>query len=156
MLRFDLQVIREGGLTLEERVAGDDQAFEGLDLHLVGPVLVTGRLSATPHGGVLWRGRVAGVARGECRRCLALVDSPFGVEVEAVFLPSAEAAGDAAVFSLPEARGEVDLTEAVREEVGLAVPAYPLCRESCAGLCPRCGENRNEGPCACARSPEPR
>lgn len=32
----------------------------------------------------------------------------------------------------------------------LAVPAKVLCSETCAGLCPRCGKNLNEGPCSCS------
>jgi len=42
----------------------------------------------------------------------------------------------------------------VREEVALTAPAWMLCREDCAGLCPKCGADLNEGPCQCARSRE--
>ena len=31
----------------------------------------------------------------------------------------------------------------------VALPLKPLCREDCAGLCPQCGANLNEGPCGC-------
>ena len=44
---------------------------------------------------------------------------------------------------------EVPVDELVREQVILAVPYKKLCRESCRGLCPRCGKNLNEGPCGC-------
>jgi len=37
----------------------------------------------------------------------------------------------------------------IRESVLLGLPMRPLCRESCAGLCPRCGEDRNLGACRC-------
>ena len=40
----------------------------------------------------------------------------------------------------------------IREAVILGIPMKPLCRETCAGLCPRCGEDRNEGPCRCERA----
>ncbi|MFU8779921.1 MAG: YceD family protein [Kiritimatiellia bacterium] len=43
----------------------------------------------------------------------------------------------------------VDLTEDIREAILLALPLYPVCRESCKGLCPQCGTNWNEGICAC-------
>ena len=46
---------------------------------------------------------------------------------------------------------QIDLSTCVREELALAVPRYPLCRDDCAGLCPRCGADLNAGPCACAR-----
>jgi DUF177 domain-containing protein len=45
---------------------------------------------------------------------------------------------------------EVDLGELVREQLLLAVPAYPLCRTDCRGLCPRCGTDRNQAVCRCA------
>jgi uncharacterized protein len=44
----------------------------------------------------------------------------------------------------------------IREELILAVPEYVLCREECRGLCPRCGKDLNEGPCACRPEPDPR
>lgn len=43
----------------------------------------------------------------------------------------------------------IDLTPMVREQVLLALVERPLCREDCAGLCPRCGVNLNEGRCTC-------
>ena len=47
---------------------------------------------------------------------------------------------------------EVDLGPLIREEILLALPTRPLCREDCRGLCPRCGTNLNQGECRC---PEP-
>jgi uncharacterized protein len=44
---------------------------------------------------------------------------------------------------------EIDLEEILAEEVLLAMPMRLLCKESCLGLCPRCGKNWNEGPCSC-------
>ena len=49
----------------------------------------------------------------------------------------------------------LDLGEVVREQVLLALPLKPLCREDCRGLCPRCGQNRNLGPCGCPPPEEP-
>ena len=43
----------------------------------------------------------------------------------------------------------IDLAPAVWEELALAAPFKYLCRETCAGLCARCGANLNEGPCGC-------
>lgn len=49
----------------------------------------------------------------------------------------------------------VDLAPMLREHVILAAPMQPLCREDCAGLCPRCGKDLNEGPCQCPTEPAP-
>ena len=43
----------------------------------------------------------------------------------------------------------LDLTDEVRETIILAFPNYPLCGESCRGLCPRCGVNLNREQCGC-------
>ena len=43
----------------------------------------------------------------------------------------------------------VDLFETMLEQVILNIPMRPLCRDSCQGLCPVCGENRNIHPCRC-------
>lgn len=47
----------------------------------------------------------------------------------------------------------LDLTEDIREDLLLEVPAYPLCRPDCRGLCPVCGQNLNEASCGCAPRP---
>lgn len=44
---------------------------------------------------------------------------------------------------------EVDLTPLIREQLFLALPTRPLCREDCRGLCSRCGANLNVRQCAC-------
>jgi DUF177 domain-containing protein len=43
----------------------------------------------------------------------------------------------------------IDFTDTVQEQVVLALPYKPLCRETCKGLCPRCGTDLNAGPCGC-------
>ena len=43
----------------------------------------------------------------------------------------------------------LDLAPQVWESVLLLLPSKVLCREDCAGLCPRCGADLNEGPCSC-------
>jgi len=48
----------------------------------------------------------------------------------------------------------LDLTDEVRETIILGFPNYPLCKESCRGLCPRCGVNLNREQCGC-KPPEP-
>jgi uncharacterized protein len=49
---------------------------------------------------------------------------------------------------------EIDLEFFCRELLALALPVQPLCRESCLGLCPQCGGDRNTTRCECAE-PKP-
>ncbi|HEX5034969.1 MAG TPA: DUF177 domain-containing protein, partial [bacterium] len=49
---------------------------------------------------------------------------------------------------------EIDLGEILGEEITLALPMRFLCREDCRGLCPRCGQNLNQGDCSCDQPDE--
>ena len=51
---------------------------------------------------------------------------------------------------IPFTGEELDLCEAVQEQVIMALPVRPLCREDCRGLCPVCGADLNEESCTCA------
>lgn len=44
---------------------------------------------------------------------------------------------------------KIDLTEEVTEYSKLAIPMKKICSEECKGLCPVCGNNRNEIDCDC-------
>lgn len=45
--------------------------------------------------------------------------------------------------------GVIDLRPFVTEQIYLALPHSPHCKEGCRGLCPVCGTNLNEKQCAC-------
>jgi uncharacterized protein len=96
-------------------------------------------------------GTLTAEGRVECGRCLAGFTLRWEVPVEIIVLrdvDSDEGEGDSLVIR--QRTGEVDLTEALRESVVLAIPLAPVCREDCKGLCPRCGIDRNTGTCDCA------
>ncbi len=94
------------------------------------------------------RGRVTTTVPLVCGRCL----EPFRHHV-AVVLAEESAVGGA----LPTAEGilgpdlMLDVTEAVRQQLLLALPMVPVCRPDCRGLCPQCGTNLNERECGCAK-----
>jgi uncharacterized protein len=43
--------------------------------------------------------------------------------------------------------------EIAREQVLMALPMKPLCRDDCRGLCPQCGRDRNVSECSCETRP---
>ena len=149
MLRIDRRELRAGPVETIGTVSPEDPLLAGLGLRLEGGLRVSGRLQLAGHGDVLWRGRLDGRARAECRRCLAEVPVTIGTEVEVLFSADPDAGDDPSVYPLAEAATHVDVGEVAREELALAMPAYVLCREDCAGLCPRCGADLNAGPCGC-------
>lgn len=154
---MDIRDLQRGPVKTIGVLQPGDPAFQGLELELDGPVQVQGQLQATGQGEYLWRGHIHGRVRGECRRCLAEVLDPVDVEVDAaVFSSDPEAADDADFYPLPARAVAVDVSDVVREELALAARTpLLLCREDCAGLCPRCGADLNAGACECRPSAEP-
>jgi len=157
MLRVDIRDLHRGPVRTDGVLQPDDPVLEGLELGLAGPVSVNGQLQAAGEGTYLWRGSVHTVVRGECRRCLTEVLDEVDIKVNAaVFSTDPDAADDPEFYPLPERPIHVDVAEAVREELALAIKTeLLLCREDCAGLCPRCGADLNAGPCACRTPAEP-
>jgi uncharacterized protein len=51
---------------------------------------------------------------------------------------------------------ELDLGPVLREQIILAVPYAPICREECKGLCPQCGVDLNISSCHCEAPVDPR
>ena len=53
--------------------------------------------------------------------------------------------------------GMLDVSSPVVEQLMLSLPVKSLCKEDCAGLCPRCGKDKNDGACGCPEhEPDPR
>jgi uncharacterized protein len=157
MLRVDIRDLQRGPVRTVGELPPDDPTFEGLGLDLAGPVQVQGQLQTTGDGEYLWRGQIHAIIRGECRRCLTDVLDEVDVEVDAaMFTTDPEAADDPDFYPLPQRASAVDVGAVVREELALATPGHLLlCRDECAGLCPKCGADLNAGPCACRAPAEP-
>ena len=89
---------------------------------------------------ILLEGSVRGSAVLECSRCLARAPVDFEGRLDELF---------------SVALGTIDAAEQVRQALVLSVPGKPLCSPACRGLCVRCGEDLNQGPCRCCRKPPP-
>jgi uncharacterized protein len=100
-------------------------------------------------------GLVVCTASLDCSRCLepspvtlrgeidfSIVEAGGGLEIDQDEL------SDTAMV-VPYGTSPVDITGPVREAILLEIPLKPLCRETCRGLCPYCGINRNEQQCNC-------
>lgn len=149
MLQVDVRELRRGPVATKGKLEPGDPLFEGLGVTLLSPVTVDGFLESAGQSGYLWRGGFAGSVQSVCRRCLAEFVTPVNRAVELVFSADPELLDDPSVYPLTEPLAQVDLRPAVREELALEIDAFPLCREDCRGLCPRCGADLNRGPCQC-------
>ncbi len=107
---------------------------------------------------LFFQGHICGQLVGHCARCLESYPFQLDTDFSLVLVPRAEAGetdreplADEVDLSTYEG-DEVDLSPLVREQIILALPTRPLCKESCQGLCPNCGTNRNLERCQCADS----
>lgn len=129
-----------------------------------GPASITGRVRLMrTNQGVLAQGNLQGEAEVACARCLTGVRVDLDAQVEEVFVPTVDMATGRSIK--PEEEDEalwidehhiLDLTEVLRQDVLLELPAHVLCKEDCRGLCPECGTNLNEASCDCKPDIDPR
>ncbi|GAC1654961.1 MAG: hypothetical protein NVS4B3_19380 [Gemmatimonadaceae bacterium] len=150
MLSFDLRMLANRAIVVDDELAPDDAIWQAEDPRPVGPIRVTGRLSVAGPGQYYLHGRLAGLAAGECRRCLGPVHEPIADDLQLIFADhDAEGADDPDVYTLDPTDMEIDLRPAVREHWLLDAPRFSLCDENCKGLCPVCGADLNVGSCGC-------
>jgi len=105
---------------------------------------------------LFFRGHVASRPIGHCARCLEDYEFELETDFNLVMMPKTPEAiaGSAEDLDLSFYDGEeIDLSPAVREQLILALPTRPLCREDCRGLCSQCGANRNQVDCGCTQRP---
>lgn len=93
-------------------------------------------------GGVMIDGTVRYESELTCHRCLITWREDGQRRILQLVEP---AANEEAEYTL--SGDELDLEPLVRDEVTLALPLAPLCREDCAGLCPACGADLNTDAC---------
>ena len=87
------------------------------------------------------------VARAEvpvgltCNRCLVDWEENFDVEVRQLFTRELDEDGYGVVEHWIDTEGPI------RDEVVLALPLAPICRDDCQGICASCGADLNTAPC---------
>jgi uncharacterized protein len=116
----------------------DDERFRPGDV-----VTASLRLESLSDG-IVVVGQIDVPWHGTCRRCLKALDEHEVSQVDELYQ---------SVVTNPEAfeivGDQLDLTQMVRELALLDAPLAPLCRPDCAGLCPICGIDLNDGTCSC-------
>ena len=80
---------------------------------------------------------------------------PIDEDFELFYRPVSEGYGEEVQLDEGEAEmgfyeGDgLELNDVLREFVLLALPMQRVCSEDCKGICPECGQNRNQKECAC-------
>jgi uncharacterized protein len=164
MLRIHIASITEQGLILDERadaallpllnaVASDGSVSFTRPIHV--------RLHATLAGEtVLIDGAAESEVRMPCSRCL----EPFDMKIETDFSSTAvpeipsmidpTAADDIELTAddmdvIAYSGDSIDLRDEIAQQIIMALPFKPLCKDACKGLCNRCGVNLNNASCQC-------
>jgi uncharacterized protein len=163
-MKIHVATLSAEGLQLEDRIdpgkLPDLAALQqNEDCRFEGPLTVS--LRVMPSVGMFQvEGRITGKVILACSRCLAATECPLRNTFRLTF--ARRIPGDAA-DSPPEARelqaeelgvvlfegDQIDFRDIIQEQVILAIPMQPICRQDCRGLCARCGANLNDGPCDC-------
>ena len=177
-MRVNIDEIKDSGLERTWEIASSrvDEALRGdpAGYRSLAPARVEARLERLGRR-VRMRAHSALELAAPCGRCLAATRTTVPVDFELSLVPAEEAAGTEgpardtgdghAEGSFTPAQVDeetytgktIELDPLVEEQIALALPAYPVCREGCKGLCPVCGQNQNEKACDCDRHvPDPR
>jgi uncharacterized protein len=111
--------------------------------------------------GIVVRSDLEAIIELTCCRCLEIYDQEVHVCFAEVYYPLYDlATGRSLRLEYDEIESEflienvdrLDLTEAVRQHVEVSQPLMPRCEQSCLGICPECGADRNSSMCACAEA----
>jgi len=152
-MRFKINEIGAEGLPLNVAVTADWVAAACPDIDArPGPrgLGLVGRIEKMGDDYLL-RASLRGELESTCARCLEPAQVPVNVPLAVTFV-STEADktdDDEDPDVIAFKGGEIDVGDEVRDEILLALPINPLCKESCRGLCPVCGGNLNVTACSC-------
>jgi uncharacterized protein len=155
-MRFKINEIGVEGVPLDIPLTAEwlRESCPVLDARPVGPGLALAGRLAKSGDDYLLRADITGQFETPCARCLEPARVAVHVPLVVTYVSFEETGNDeetedddpdVVVFS----GGEIDLSEAIRDEIVLALPMNPLCTETCRGLCPVCGGNRNQVACTC-------
>ena len=84
---------------------------------------------------------------GECRRCLVPLRERMRIDVDELYQVVADSPDAYAIEN-----DQINLLPMVRENLLVAIPLGPLCRDDCPGFCPHCGTDLKTGSCTCSSS----
>jgi len=162
-LRIRLDQVRFEPFHFQEICSFPVASLERPELTELSPVSWEGQVKfAEP--GFLLKGRYRYEQALTCNRCLKEIVEPVAGDLElTIFVAAPRPLGgeqeldenDLGVVYLQDENLETE--PLLLEQLQLNIPMKPLCRPDCAGLCPTCGADLNQGACGCpSGSTDPR
>jgi len=162
---FDIHELERQKILFEEdflpgRPGQPVQIDLGEDVWQVEPLHVSGTAELVGPTDIRLRGSLRTAVEVCCDRCLEPARRRVEMEFDLFYQPIQTIAREEEV---EVKREDLDvgfyhgdglrLEDAVKEQILLSLPMKTVCRPDCAGLCPRCGQNRNIVPCGCEALP---
>lgn len=92
-----------------------------------------------------------------CSRCLKRFPHPLYADFHEEYMPQPDIVDEELELTDEELAinyykdDEIDVDSLIREQMIVSIPIKPLCSVECAGMCPICGKDLNEGPCECKK-----
>jgi uncharacterized protein len=134
-------------------------ALEFLDpkIRQTSPLRAAGKVELVSDslGEIRVKGHLAVGMEADCDRCLEPAACALDSDFELYYRPMEDGFGEEKILDEDEAQmgfydgTGLELNDVLREFVVLSLPMQRLCSESCKGICPVCGQNRNLNHCDC-------
>ena len=139
---------------LEETLTACEQwpsfSWQGIEIDFKIPVHLSLQLSSK-QGSLFIRGKIAADLELACSRCAEPFVLPIRCTLSEV-VPLTQGDDSEEYWDSPvidRTQDELDLSELSLQVLLENLPLQPLCRQDCRGLCPKCGQNLNDGDCGC-------
>jgi uncharacterized protein len=135
--------------------------FSGYDVEQSSPLKASGSADLMDRSrDIRVEGRYSVEMSAECDRCLGRAHYPLEGAFDLYYRPVSELTREEEVeienedteIGFYEGDG-LELDDVLREQILLALPMQRVCSETCKGICPVCGVNRNEKECSCDVKP---
>lgn len=126
---------------LNQEVLGD--VFP--NVRLDSAILLEGIAKNIDDGLIELKGHITLNALTPCDRCLEETSTKLNIDFDERFARAANEDEDI----YPYAQDQLDLSKMIQDNLLLHWPSRVLCSQDCQGLCPVCGQNRNEISCDC-------
>lgn len=113
-------------------------------------------------GEIRVRGHLKTVMETPCDRCLESARFPIESDFDLFYRPApADEQRTSDEVEIHEGETEIafyqgdglELKDILREYILLSMPMQKICKEACKGICPVCGQNRNNADCGCTVKP---
>jgi uncharacterized protein len=159
-ISFD-EIDKDGPQTFHRTIDLTPADLDRVEVSGMGPVTLDAAVQKGDlPGEYLVEGTESFTADFTCSRCLEPYPFAHSSAFHLRFRPRPELSEENAEVEIAPDELDVEfyrersipLRDLAIEQIQLTIPMKPLCEESCLGLCPHCGANRNREGCDCAAS----